>query len=427
MPLYKFGAGDVFYNQIKAHPSSSFYIYSGSAYYRNKATESGSYVSNVGGIPTGHVSLYELNVDRASTSTARTVGPSSSAATENVDDTGVIFPWVAKGLQKMAFKGLTRRQFINDYADGDIITGSYMMSSSITRKMYGPNAGFNDSNKDGAALKNSLNYAKRLGQHYDFVSGSSVFTNVIYIPSIFYGSEIKKGTVDLKFYITGTLVARARDKRYDGALIQESGATNGYASSNDGDIIGVVLYNEGVIALTSSTQLHNDNVSLKAYNNRTNSSTGNATQAASWRHYGLGLPQGNDLSLERLTTQSFLQSASFGLEFAGTHNIPTITMHAHASRGELNYTNNPTYIEYDQTASYNPVTSSTFYGENSLTIKNIHSSSYSDPTGSLKKTTYITKVGIYDDKKKLIGIASVAKPVKKTEERDLTFKLKLDI
>ena len=62
-----------------------------------------------------------------------------------------------------------------------------------------------------------------------------------------------------------------------------------------------------------------------------------------------------------------------------------------------------------------------------MAIKNTVSSSYSDPTGSLKKTTYITKVGIYDDKKKLIGIASVAKPIKKTEDRDLTFKLKLDI
>jgi hypothetical protein len=57
----------------------------------------------------------------------------------------------------------------------------------------------------------------------------------------------------------------------------------------------------------------------------------------------------------------------------------------------------------------------------------VHSASYSDPTGSLVKTTYITKIGIYDDKKKLIGVASVAKPVKKTEDRDLTFKLKLDI
>ncbi len=38
MPLYKFGAGDVFYNQIKAHTSSSFYVYHGTLYYNDKAT-----------------------------------------------------------------------------------------------------------------------------------------------------------------------------------------------------------------------------------------------------------------------------------------------------------------------------------------------------------------------------------------------------
>jgi len=134
----------------------------------------------------------------------------------------------------------------------------------------------------------------------------------------------------------------------------------------------------------------------------------------------------NDTVLEGQTQSN--GSASYTIDIAGSHAIPTVTMLAHANRGELNYSNNPTYIEYSvNTASYYPTTGSYFYGEQELTIKNIHSSSYSDPTGSLKKTTYITKVGIYDDKKKLIGIASVAKPVKKTEERDLTFKLKLDI
>ena len=121
-------------------------------------------------------------------------------------------------------------------------------------------------------------------------------------------------------------------------------------------------------------------------------------------------------------------SSSFDLQFAGTHRIPTVTMLAHANRGELNYSNNPTYIEYQvNTASYNPITASYLYSEREMTITNINSASYADPTGSLKKTTYITKVGIYDDKKRLIGIASVARPVKKTEERDLTFKLKMDI
>ena len=60
-------------------------------------------------------------------------------------------------------------------------------------------------------------------------------------------------------------------------------------------------------------------------------------------------------------------------------------------------------------------------------IINVVSSSYIDPTGSFEKTTYISKIGIYDKDKNLIGIASLATPTKKTQDRDLTFKLKLDI
>ena len=44
-----------------------------------------------------------------------------------------------------------------------------------------------------------------------------------------------------------------------------------------------------------------------------------------------------------------------------------------------------------------------------------------------QKQTFISKVGIYDENKNLIAIANVAEPVKKTEDRDFTFKLKIDI
>ena len=62
-----------------------------------------------------------------------------------------------------------------------------------------------------------------------------------------------------------------------------------------------------------------------------------------------------------------------------------------------------------------------------FSIKNTVSSSFPDPTGSFQKQTYISRVGIYDKDKNLIGVAKVANPVKKTEDRDFTFKLKLDI
>jgi hypothetical protein len=427
MPLYKFGVGDVFYNQIKAHPSSSFYIYDSSVYLNNKATEPGSFVSNVGGIPTGHVSLFELNVDRAANSDETLVighsssGDASLDPLRNVPDTGLVYPFVYRGLQKMAFKSMTRSQF-NAYTDGDVLTGSYQMSASIVRSFYNisPNSFFS-SNKTGSALRNSVDYAARLGPHYITSSwGETTGVNVIDIPSTFFGSGIKRGSVKLDFYVTGTLMGSLRDKHHNGALIQESGSES---SAEDGQIAGVVLYEEGFIILTGSwnmaTALPDTNVL-----NDVDFEGSSLTSVGNWLRYGMGA---NDLVTPALESLSN-GSASYGLSFAGTHKIPTVTMLAHANRGELNYSNNPTYIEYSvNTASYYPTTGSYFYGEQELTIKNIHSSSYSDPTGSLKKTTYITKVGIYDDKKKLIGIASVAKPVKKTEERDLTFKLKLDI
>tara|TARA_Y100001973_G_scaffold102031_1_gene166298 strand:+ start:201 stop:1451 length:1251 start_codon:yes stop_codon:yes gene_type:complete len=416
MPLYKFGVGDVFYNQIKAHPRNSFFIYDSRIYLNNKATEPGSFVANVGNVPVGHVNLLEMNVDRAANSDETLViGLSSSvSASQNVPDTGLIYPFVYKGTQKVAFKNIKRQNFIHDYAQGDVITGSYQMSASIVRSFYLSTSNFNDSNHTGSALKNSLSFAKRLGEHYDFPSGSSEDTNTIDIPSIFYGSEIKKGTVDLKFYITGTLVAGLKDSQYNGALIQYSGSDS---PAQDGQVAGVVLYKEGYIILTGSW---NVGTSLGDLNDKDVDGVA-VTSQPSWLRYGMGA---ND----NVTRGSSVHngSASFGLSFEGTHKIPTITMLAHANRGELNYSNNPTYVESGQTA-YHPITGSHYYKEQALTIKNVHSSSYSDPTGSLKKTTYITKVGIYDENKRLIGIASVAKPVKKTEERDLTFKLKCDI
>ena len=415
MPLYKFGAGDVFYNTIKAHPSSSFFIYDSKIYLNNRSTEAGSVTGSVPSIPVGHVSLFELNVDRlANTDVSLVIGPSSSISASNVLDTGLIYPFVYKGTQRVAFKEIKRKNYIHDYKNGDVVTGSYRMSASIVRQLYQADSEFFGFNHTGSALKNSLDFATNLGQHYNIASGSDIAVNLINIPSIFYGSEIKKGSVELKFYVTGTLAGQLRDKYYDGALIQESGSI----SANDDEIAGVVLYKEGFILLTGSWDLCSTLGSLndKDYLNVAVNSN------PSWTRFGLGA---NDYVTRGSSVHN--GSASFALNFAGTEKIPTVTMLTHANKGELNYSNNPTYIEYDQTGSYNPVTGSNFYKENELTIKNIYSSSYADPTGSLKKTTYITKVGIYDENKKLIGIASVAKPVKKTEDRDLTFKLKLDI
>ena len=74
-----------------------------------------------------------------------------------------------------------------------------------------------------------------------------------------------------------------------------------------------------------------------------------------------------------------------------------------------------------------PKTSETEYIEkNNLEINNTVKAPYNNPEGNFRKQTWISKIGIYDDEKNLIGIVKLATPIRKTEERELTFKLKLD-
>jgi len=133
---------------------------------------------------------------------------------------------------------------------------------------------------------------------------------------------------------------------------------------------------------------------------------------------------GQSISGSILTPKS-----SYQLDFEGTNYIPTMTMLTHAPLGKLNHSNNPTYIQYtDRGKAAQPYSASYGYFErDDILISNVVSASFSGSSGSFEKTTYISKIGVYDDNKNLIAIAKLATPIKKTEARDLTFKLKLDL
>jgi len=74
------------------------------------------------------------------------------------------------------------------------------------------------------------------------------------------------------------------------------------------------------------------------------------------------------------------------------------------------------------------LTSSQVYEENpDRLIANTVSSSFPEHSASFKRQVYISRVALYDKSKNLIGIATMANPVLKEEDRDYTFKLKLDI
>jgi len=99
---------------------------------------------------------------------------------------------------------------------------------------------------------------------------------------------------------------------------------------------------------------------------------------------------------------------------------------AHAPRGELNHSNNPTFVVSSST-NFQISTGSVNIKEYPKEIKNVVYSQFADEVPDFEKVVYISKIGLYDKERKLIGIAKVATPVRKKEDNSYTFKLKLDI
>ena len=485
MSFKKFEPKDILLNTMKAHPSCEFLIYNGTVYYNNTPQLLGdSYRSpestdgtgapkapaspptgpwlglkwtggQVRNVPPGFISLYEYNIDRA------------------LNINNFIYPFIRKDSARASFRtaiasssagGWTENEWENA-VNSDILYGNYPLSASISRKYIttpsasvsascktcGPN--FENHGADGmpqgqydkqfVALKNRLNFYGNRSAHYlvssSFGDKNIQILNMINIPSIFYGTQIQPGSISLKFYITGSLAGEVRDLKQNGELIQVSGTHQDTAFANDnggdplGRVAGVALYDEGIILLTGSWSLDGSGFAFPPAISCSNSSQPGCSDvswypddSARWNNFGAGANDLIQLNNMNASDQAEFVKTSFNMSFRGTTETQVMTMFAHAKRGEVNFSNNPTSIQYGQDQLH--FTSSHVYEENKeRMLANIVSSSYINYSGSFKRQVYVSRVAIYDEYKNLIGVATLANPVLKEEDQDYTFKLKLDI
>tara|TARA_Y100000310_G_C20682299_1_gene816696 strand:+ start:2104 stop:3522 length:1419 start_codon:yes stop_codon:yes gene_type:complete len=472
MSLRKFGKNDVILNTMRTYPKSEFLIYDGKVYYNNVPNQSGSKNVYVRNVPPGYISLYEYNIDRQYVDTGRVLQTSDlgfladgvNAASASVPDTGRIYPWTTKGSDYYNLMTVSTDDYEGDDW-GDVLQGTYPLSASITRELMGivggtdragstytidypltPPGGLPDEGAETTAvttpryrhyyaLKNTLEHNGIRSVHYNVLyppptaSGptlqwnkSEQTINMISIPKIFYGSRIRPGSLSLKWYYTGSLTGELRDEKQNGELRQVVSSSE-YGAAYDGEVAGVVLYDEGFILLTGSWAL---NPAVEVLSG----ASGDTTEP-SWIYYGLGAHDGPSADPPHGGSNSRVESdvpnkVSFKLSFQGETETQVMTMFTRAGRGKANFSNNPTYLTYGQ--SNLQATSSRFYEENaSRTIYNSVSSSYSDFEAPFKRQLYVSRVAIYDDKKNLIGIATLGSPVLKKEDQDITFKLRLDL
>ncbi len=446
--IFKFNDNDRIVNLVKTNPQVSFYFYNGSAYLNNEYAHSGAFSASVLGAPPGYLSLYEQNIDRhgsvdfenatvlaapdghardpfgyAVQHLGEAAGDPTSYYTGN-NPASVTFK--IKDGTRLNFKTTSTAEF-NSTVGGNPLFGGGVLSASVEKYYYSATlskttGSWKDNNTDIeytgsvtylAALKNTLNYYSTINPNYQVSSSARDLTSsvvprgaidvgLVTIPSIFYGDAIDKGSVNLKFYITGTLIGELQDSRRNGDLIQIGPS----GSRGSGSVAGVVLYKEGFVVLTSSVNLSPG---------RTDD-FGTSNNFPTWVNFAQTIS----------SSAPAVPDSSFFLGFSGSNKVPTMTLFAHAGKGALNHSNNNTYVSKETQVLL--TSGSTGYTQNpEAVIKNTVSSSYPDPTGSFVKTTYISKIGIYDKNKNLIAIAKMATPVKKTPSRDFTFKIKFDI
>mgnify|MGYP003627965343 FL=1 len=315
--------------------------------------------------------------------------------------------------------------------------GSYPLSASISKEYYGTTTARSasaqidtDANGDLTvdstgyvthllALKNTINYYGYLSPQFQYSSDSDMInagvhnrdfgTNelgLVSIPSMFYGSQIKKGTVKLDIYCTGSLVATAEDTLRNGELIE---TYNEFAGST-GSCVGLVLYNEGFLILTGAARQAG---LTEVY------VTGESVDYPRWVYFAQSISG-------TVGSRALAPNTTFTMAMSGTTNTQVLTMFATAPKGQLNHSNNPSYLKSVTKRDVSTGSYGYIEGEE-IRIKNVVSSSYNTPTGSFEKMTYISKVGLYDKNKNLIAVAKPATPIKKSINKDFTFKLKLDI
>jgi len=241
------------------------------------------------------------------------------------------------------------------------------------------------------SLKNTINHYSALDDLYSYNNFYNTPATLYAFSSVHFASGIEKGSVRLNMYISGNLLSAISDHRENGIL---------YSDANEK--IGIVLYREGFILINNTSSLSEDIVEYRANGE-------NFSDNPRWIH-------------------SFISSSDsiyYDIDYNIKSDVCTSLNFVYADKNKLNHSNNSTYLE---SGSYSYTTSSYHFKESEeIAIKNTVKSSFVSGSSNFEKETYITRIGLYDDNKKLIGVGSLANPVRKTENREFLFKLRIDL
>jgi hypothetical protein len=269
---------------------------------------------------------------------------------------------------------------------------------------------------------------RRFDADGNFAAGGNKLDEVFFVnfARLLSKDEIKKGSFEMEFGITGSLGAIAASASFDGQNFRKrmkvkdlSGSTSYLTNSPAGEYgvlyatssttdgtthlgtantketpVGLVYYQAGIAVISGS--LFNDVVNGGVLSNTLGTvSLGNPGNRLTGPT-GFEFVSGSSIS----GSADAIRNRIYNNSFNNTTELNSTIYFARASHNEFNYSSNPTYLS-----------------ESQIRVKE---------TTLDQPVSYITTVGLYSATNELLAVAKVSEPLKKTPDTELTLRVRLD-
>jgi hypothetical protein len=186
-------------------------------------------------------------------------------------------------------------------------------------------------------------------------------------------------------------------------------------ASNTSRTVGLMFYNQGIAVLdlkkiVSASQHMSGVISAMSNVTDADASTGQTVMgSASGNPNAKFIPDfvtsgSIDDIVNHIATSRFSSGSLTTMTFQNNTQINSTIVFCRATADEFNYSTNPTYTDTD----------------GRLVVID------SGQEGFQKSFSFITSVGLFDANDELLAVAKLSRPVEKNDEKDLTFRVRLD-
>lgn len=187
-------------------------------------------------------------------------------------------------------------------------------------------------------------------------------------------------------------------------------AGNVVDSANTARNVGLLFYDRGILVLdlakvTSASQYVSGTMDAMApLGNQVLGASGTQTQFLSKFIPDFVVSASIDNIIDHIASCRLGSGSQTAMTFQNVTNINSTLIFCRAQADEFNYSSNPTFTDTT----------------NRIVVIDV------GQEDTQQSFTYVTSVGLYDANDNLLAVAKLSRPVQKSSERDLTFRVRLD-